>query len=464
MKFNILAQRAVIFALLLSLTACGLGQTPTPLPTVVLGNADGANSTSVAPNTSAPQASGKDGVAASASVVPAQMAQLAFAASGSISTVNVTVGDNVTAGQILASLVSTDAELAVAQAEADVAIAQANYDLAQTTEPTAIAAGIAAAQLALLDAQTALNTLTQNAPLEAALAQLAVSDAQKALDDAQRDRDKMNYPRADDITIEDAQAHYEAMQEEVDQAQAAYDNLKDRPVDDADRSRALKNLNAAKYERDKALATLNWYRGENSDIDLALADAHLALAQAQLAAAQTHWDEVKVGPSAQKLALAEARITSAQAQLDLANAQITTQALTNAQLAAARARLETAQAQLAKMTITAPFDGAIAALNVHAGEWALVGQPVFQLVDLNHLRVETTDLSERDIPQVSIGQTVTVFFKALNQDATGVVSAIAPLADTLGGDVVYKVTIELDTLPAGLRAGMSAEVQFGSNK
>jgi hypothetical protein len=45
-----------------------------------------------------------------------------------------------------------------------------------------------------------------------------------------------------------------------------------------------------------------------------------------------------------------------------------------------------------------------------------------------------------------------------------VVSAISPLADTLGGDVVYKVTIELDSLPEGLRAGMSAEVQFGSNQ
>jgi hypothetical protein len=39
--------------------------------------------------------------------------------------------------------------------------------------------------------------------------------------------------------------------------------------------------------------------------------------------------------------------------------------------------------------------------------------------------------------------------------------AIAPLADTLGGDVVYKITIDLDAPPAGLRAGMSVEVQFG---
>jgi hypothetical protein len=34
------------------------------------------------------------------------------------------------------------------------------------------------------------------------------------------------------------------------------------------------------------------------------------------------------------------------------------------------------------------------------------------------------------------------------------------VADILGGDVVYKTTILLESVPAGLRAGMSAEVRF----
>jgi multidrug resistance efflux pump len=84
----------------------------------------------------------------------------------------------------------------------------------------------------------------------------------------------------------------------------------------------------------------------------------------------------------------------------------------------------------------------------------------FMLSDLERLRVQTTDLSERDVPQVQIGQRVTVFIKALNQQVAGHVSAIAPLAETLGGDVVYTATIELDERPAGLRAGMSVTVQF----
>ncbi len=83
------------------------------------------------------------------------------------------------------------------------------------------------------------------------------------------------------------------------------------------------------------------------------------------------------------------------------------------------------------------------------------------LADLDHLQVKTTDLSERDIPRVRIGQAVTVFIEALGETVTGKVVDIAPLADVLGGDVVYQTSIALDSIPEGLRAGMSVEVQFG---
>lgn len=459
--FGSLVHLTVLMGWVLSLSACSvsgklpLGQSPTPLPTVVLGGEAEANP----PAAAAPTAS-KGGVVASAVAAPAQQTQLAFALSGRVAAVKIAEGDHVKAGQTLAALDATDAQLAVTQAEADVAIAQANLELGQATEPARIAANVAAAKLALLEAQSALDELKRNAPLEAAQAQMAVANALESLDQAQRNRTNMDYPRADQTTIEAAQANYDLKNDELQEAQDAYEHVKDRPADDPQRAQALLNLTNAQKERDKALAALNWYLGKNSDLDLAKADAQLALAQAQLAAAQSHWDEVKEGPSTQAVALAEARLASAQAQLDLAQAQPTSEPLAQAQLEAARARLAVAQAQLDKMTITAPFDGVVTALNVHAGEWVLVGQAVVVVADVDHLRIVTTDLSERDIPKVTLGQRVTVTFKALSQEAVGMVSAISPLADTLGGDVVYKVTIELDALPAGLRAGMSAEVQF----
>ncbi len=82
------------------------------------------------------------------------------------------------------------------------------------------------------------------------------------------------------------------------------------------------------------------------------------------------------------------------------------------------------------------------------------------MVDLKHLRVETTDLSERDVPKVKVGQPVTVYVKALSEDVSGAVTEIAPMADTLGGDVVYQTVISLDDAPEGLLPGMSVDVKY----
>jgi multidrug efflux pump subunit AcrA (membrane-fusion protein) len=61
---------------------------------------------------------------------------------------------------------------------------------------------------------------------------------------------------------------------------------------------------------------------------------------------------------------------------------------------------------------------------------------------------------------VKTGQAVDVLVKALGQNIGGKVSEISPLADTLGGDVVYETFIDLDSQPAELRPGMSVDVFF----
>ena len=82
------------------------------------------------------------------------------------------------------------------------------------------------------------------------------------------------------------------------------------------------------------------------------------------------------------------------------------------------------------------------------------------LGDLEHLRMETSDLSERDVSEVTLGQGATVYIEALNLEVGGTVVEIAPQANTIGGDVVYTVTIELDEQPEGLRWGMSVDVEI----
>jgi multidrug efflux pump subunit AcrA (membrane-fusion protein) len=92
------------------------------------------------------------------------------------------------------------------------------------------------------------------------------------------------------------------------------------------------------------------------------------------------------------------------------------------------------------------------------GEFVKENQVVITLATLNALQLETTDLSERDIPKVNIGATVNIFVEALDENFTGKVISISPRADTVGGDVVFKVTIAFDKQPENLLWGMTAEV------
>lgn len=126
----------------------------------------------------------------------------------------------------------------------------------------------------------------------------------------------------------------------------------------------------------------------------------------------------------------------------------------------AKAVWESAAASLAQGTLLAPFDGTIVDVRVIPGEWVQVNQPVIVLADLSSLQVVTTDLSERDIVRVKIGQSANVYIEALDLTAAGRVVRISPIAETVGGDVVFPVTIALDDQPEGLLWGMSAEVEI----
>jgi RND family efflux transporter MFP subunit len=126
----------------------------------------------------------------------------------------------------------------------------------------------------------------------------------------------------------------------------------------------------------------------------------------------------------------------------------------------ARAALEVAQATLAQGVLLAPFDGTVVQVNVAPGEYVQPDQIVVVIGDLDQLQVETTDLSERDIPAVKLGQNAVVYVKALETEFRGKVTAISPAADIVGGDVVYKVTITLDEQPSDLLWGVNAEVEI----
>lgn len=130
----------------------------------------------------------------------------------------------------------------------------------------------------------------------------------------------------------------------------------------------------------------------------------------------------------------------------------------------AQALIEIAQARLAQGILIAPFDGTVTSLHVIPGEFVQADQVVLTLATLDMLQIETTDLRERDIPNVRLGDTASIFVEALNETIRGKVIGISPRADKVGGDVVFKVIIAPDTQPDALLWGMTAEVEIRSGE
>ena len=174
-------------------------------------------------------------------------------------------------------------------------------------------------------------------------------------------------------------------------------------------------------------------------LDTVILEARIAEAEAGVVTAETqvrYLKRVGVGTAYEQIDAAQADVDRAQAVVD--------------QL----------KAQLAQATLTTPITGTVIKVDVGLGESVNPGQVIFVIANLSHMRIETTDLSERDIPAVKIGQTVSVFIDALDESFEGEVVDIDRQSETVGGDVTYKVTIELSEQPDGLRWGMSAEVDI----
>jgi RND family efflux transporter MFP subunit len=174
-------------------------------------------------------------------------------------------------------------------------------------------------------------------------------------------------------------------------------------------------------------------------LDTTILEARIAEAEAGVVTAETqvtYLRRVGVGNAHEKIDSALADVERAQAAVD--------------QL----------KAQLEQATLKTPIAGTVVKVEAAPGETANPGQVIILVADLEHMRIETTDLSERDIPAVRIGQTASVFIDALNETFEGQVVDIDRQSETVGGDVTYKVTIELAQQPAGLRWGMSAEVEI----
>ena len=182
---------------------------------------------------------------------------------------------------------------------------------------------------------------------------------------------------------------------------------------------------------------------EASELEYAVTAAEAALRSAQSYAQLQRYGSSRVFRNGQFVYQAPPRET-----IDKADMRVTL----------AQAVLDEAKAALAQNTLLAPYAGTVTSVPFLPGQLVQLGDSVVTIATLDQLQIETTDLAERDIAKVKVGQKATVFIDALDAEFPATVIAIAPRADKVGGDVVFKVTLAFDEQPDGLLWGMTAEL------
>lgn len=412
------------------LAACNQQPTPTPPPA-----ATPLPAIAIRPVGGTVKAAGK--------VAPLQIANLSAPAAGQIVSLTVQVGDVVQAGDLLLTLDSSAAEAGVAQAEAAVKQADANLALLRAAPRPA---ELATAQ-ANLDAAKARLAQLQEAALPAAI------DAAKAeLAAAQAARQQLDAGTSEQARI-NASLALSNTAVTLQQAQLAFDQVAWRQ-DAATLPEGIQ-LQLARNNHEAAQGLLEALANPPTADQIAAADARVQQAQAALSKLQTP-------PSANQLAEAQALVKAAQSALDLLNASAKPESImaASAALSQTQAALQQAQSLLATRQLHAPIAATVTAINGNVGETVLPAQVLVTLANLNELQIETTDLSERDVARVAVGQAVTIFVEASGGEIKGHVLRIAPQAATIGGDVVFPVTITLDEQSPTLRWGMSVQVEI----
>jgi HlyD family secretion protein len=185
---------------------------------------------------------------------------------------------------------------------------------------------------------------------------------------------------------------------------------------------------------------------------------HLATQDYQIAEAR--YRQVLKGATPEDIRVAEANVAIAQANLDRVKATARPEEIT-----AAQAKIDQATSALALLTVTAPFSGTIAAVNVKEGETITPGVAVITLGDLSHLRLETDDLSETNIARIKLGHSVNVTFDALpGKIFKGKVTYIAPMASAKQGGTNYTIYVEFESLDPVLRWGMTGHIEINTKQ
>jgi HlyD family secretion protein len=303
-------------------------------------------------------------------------AAVAAKTSGRIREITVREGDQVKAGQVIATLDDEQVKARVDQAQSNVAQAEARLSRARH-------------EIAVLQAQLEQSRLGVN---------------QSRLDAEGR--------------VSQAQAHIAAAEASLARAEADYKQAR------------------ADAERFTTLAEQGDAPAREGEQARAAAEAHKAVVQA----ARKQVEAARGGFLAAKANLDNPAIRAAQSaaiEQQIRQAQADVQSA-EAEAGRARAQLQEAEANRSDLRIVAPFDGTVATRSAEPGEVVSPGTPIMTIVNLSNVYLRAF-IPEGEIGRVRAGQTARVYLDSNpKQPLDAVVARIDPQASFTPENTYYR--------------------------
>jgi len=457
-KSNTAVQMLICVLIVALLASCSVGETAVSSPPP-------NDSKIVKMETAVSPPSLSNSISALAVIKPIQQLNLSFGAGAVIDDISVRIGESVIAGQQLATLDTTELELALQTAQEEVVIRQG--DLAELTSETYATQAALANQQAI--AQAEVDLLMRELALETVV--LTGSEAEVVQAQAQVDELALyisqGWASLPDSAVAITQADLTRTQIAYDEAAYEYQKSVDRHWEEDEVRDGYKSaLTQAELNLQQAQARLTAAQGnENAHaVGVNIYDTKKQQAEWQLAQALTTQQTYTT-----TLAILEAEI--AVAQLELEQLQTWQNPYLDKESPAvqkAEARLRQAQIEvtrledeLAAAVIDAPFAGVITAVYLKPGEWANAGVSVIEIMDTSRWLAETSNVSELQIGRVVLGQSAMVRIPAVeNVELDGEVAIVSPIAVVQQGDTTYSLIITLESTEVILRPGMNSQVEI----
>lgn len=283
-------------------------------------------------------------------------------------------------------------------------------------------AQIAGAEAELVAAQQARKQLDDNLALGLAGAADDIATANKALKDAQYQLDNFTVPQNMlGMTPLEAIAK---MREVLDNARSRFEPYKYYPSTNDIREDRVEDLNQAQSDYNTAVRWLQMETNAKS-------------AQTRLDQATKDYETLAQGPDPDDVASVEARLNAAETSL------------------------KAAQTTLENVELKATIDGTIVQMDLVTGQSVSPGVPVMRIADLSKIYVETDDLTEIEVVEISLGQTAEITADALpDAEMSGEVTKIADVFEEKRGDITYTVRLLINQPDPRLRWGMTVVVSF----